>query len=274
MNWRHVSSIKGRLIRLILLACTLAFLSVTAGVVLYESTSFQPRALAQLRQPANILKELLQPALGSDTREDVSRYLKKYCENNTNPLVAAVYDAEGNLFASYPANFADVPNLPAPIGHEFAAGTLVLWEQLEWQNQTLGHLYLREQLPPFYMRISQYSLMLGTLIITLVLISITLLVGVRRYVLKPLASLVKTSEYIAEFNDYKVRSELQQDDELGHLARTFNHMLEVISASDASLRQSEANLANDLKERKLAQTQLNNILQTSIDGFWRADWQG
>jgi len=255
MSWLRASSLERRLIRLILLASTLALLCVMVGVVVYESNSFQPRALAQLRQPADVLKELLEPALDFNAREDVDRYLKTYCENQANPLVAVVYDDEGNLFASYPANLAGAPNSPALPGHKFSAGTLVLWEQLARQDQILGHLYLREQLPPLYARLAQYSLMLGTLLTALIIVGGTLLLGTRRYILRPLAGLVKTTEHIAHYNDFSVRSTLQQDDEVGHLARTFNRMLDVISASDASLRESKVRLAsvNQELETRVAQ---------------------
>jgi PAS domain S-box-containing protein len=254
-RWRS-SSLEGRLIRLILIASTLALMCVMVGVVVYESTSFQPRALAQLRQPAEILKELLQPALDFDAREDVDRYLKKYCESQPNPVIAVVYDAEGRLFASYPPNLTSAPNSPEPPGYKFSAGELVIWRQLERQSVTLGHLYLREQLPPLYIRLAQYSLMLATLLTSLLIVASTLLIGARRDILRPLAGLVKTTERIAQNNDYTVRSELQQDDEVGHLARTFNRMLDVISASDSRLRESEASLASDLKERKRVETKL------------------
>ncbi|MGD9016631.1 MAG: response regulator, partial [Desulfobacterales bacterium] len=80
------------------------------------------------------------------------------------------------------------------------------------------------------------------LLVALALLSGLTLMGLRRFVVKPLEQLNRGAEYIAESGDLSHHIDIRSRDELGGLARSFNQMMEAIRQSESALRASEAAL--------------------------------
>jgi len=233
-------SIRRTLAILIVLASSLAMACVAVGILLYEATSYRPRAAAQLRSQSTILAETLEPALDFADAESAERYLRTYRRAQPDIAVAAVYDSAGRLFASDHAGARTVlPAFPQAAGVAVNANELMLWQPIERHQQVLGTVYLVEHLPPPYARLPQYGIMAGAVFLALSIVAIVLLGGVRRHFINPLSALVEAAGRIARNEDYSVRAPVANDDELGELARSFNQMVEVIGWREAALRESE-----------------------------------
>jgi diguanylate cyclase (GGDEF)-like protein/PAS domain S-box-containing protein len=240
MNKLRATTLQKRLIQLILIASLLSMFSVLVGVVVYESTDFKDRALAQLQVPADILKELLRPALDFNSSEDANRYLKKYSENQQGIQLALVYDGTGEIFASYPpgANLDQAPEVPKSPNHHFSGQDLILWNKIDINNYTLGHIYLHQQLPSLFPRLPQYGLMVGTVLCAILILGITILLGVRRNILAPLRKLTNSIEIT---NDLKLPLPVDWDnqDELGNLIDGYNKMIGRLKKSNDDRAESE-----------------------------------
>jgi len=236
-------SIRQRLLRLILLTSVLAFLCVAGAVAIYEQTTFRPRELNSLKNTSRLLLEVLPATLDFGGSDSAEAYLKTYAEE-TQPgvVLAAVYDAQGNAFASYVKSGAGlkIPVKVEPEGHRFTASELVLWQSVQRGPTHIGHVMLLKALPPFYARLPQYAIMVVAVLFVLVMMGIILLRGARSNFLQPLASLLATTTHVSKHNDYTTRAKIDRGDELGLLATAFNHMLEVIGQRDADLRQANA----------------------------------
>jgi len=237
-------SIRRKLALLVLLASVLALVCVAAAVVVYEATTFRPRAEQQLERHATILGEVLRPSLDFSDPEGAKRYLATYRSVTDQIAVAAVYDAGGRFFAGDRRDDAGpLPESPSQSGATFRANELALWRPIDRNDQVLGYVYLREQLPPLYARLPQYGIMAGAVFLALAVVAGALLGGVERQFLRPLAALVQTAGRIAKSDDYGgIRAPVMRDDELGQLAQSFNQMIEVVGGRESALRESEERL--------------------------------
>lgn len=240
-------SVRWKLIWLILLASGLALLCVVGGVLFYEVTTFRPRAEEQLTTSTGLLQTVLRTTLDFGDPDSAERYLRRYGEE-TQPgiLLAVVYDADGAVLASYqPAGFTGViPQTVEAAGTAFHGGELQLWAAIKQSDGRFGHLFLRQSLPPLAARLPQYGIMVMAVVVALTVVAIALLRGVGRNFLRPLSALVRTTGAVVRQNDYSIRAEVSQADELGRLAEGVNQMLEVIGQRDAALRQAGARIQN------------------------------
>ncbi|MDI1250775.1 MAG: PAS domain S-box protein [Lacunisphaera sp.] len=237
----NTNTLREKLVWLIMAASVSALLVVVAAAVVYEATTFRPRVREQLNQEAFILRQVLLAPLAFDDKDSAANYLKTR-QALPEIAAAAVYDSSGLLFASYRRTNvapAAVPPVAQPGGLEFSQGQVAFWQPLEHGT---GHLYLLRDLPPLYARLAQYAIPLGAVLLALLLVGIMLLRGVHRNFLGPLADLVQTTDRITRNNDYALRARVQQEDELGALARSFNLMLDAVGERDSALRAASAHL--------------------------------
>ena len=80
------------------------------------------------------------------------------------------------------------------------------------------------------------------LLISLALLSALTLAGLQKFVIKPLNKLSDGAELIARTGELDHPIEIRSTDEIGHLAQSFNKMIDTVGRAEASLKQSEAEL--------------------------------
>jgi HAMP domain-containing protein len=104
----------------------------------------------------------------------------------------------------------------------------------------------------------------GLLIAALVAVPISALFGIllARQVAQPVKKLTAASEAIAG-GDFTQRVEIERDDELGRLARSFTRMTERVGQRDAQMRALLANVSHDLKT---PMTSITGYAQSLSDG--------
>ena len=98
-----------------------------------------------------------------------------------------------------------------------------------------------------------------TLCAGLLMLSVLTMLGLQRFVIKPVKKLDKGTDLITRTGRLDHRIEIQSGDELGHLARSFNEMMGTIQKSDAALKSSEKEIKKhrdnleDLVEERTAE---------------------
>ena len=237
MRFIYNLSARAKLIWLLLAAKALALLCVGLAVVVYEATTFRPRAVQQLANQGAILAEVLHTPLRFLDAEIARRYLET-CSSVADITMASLYANDGTLFESYrrPGNKAVPPAKIGTPGARVAATEISLWVPIKADGKIMGHLYLVQALPPLYARVPQYFIMVGAVLLALTIVGAVLLKGLQRGVVGPLSGLVRTADQITRQNDYSIRALVTSGDEIGHLAKAFNQMLEVIGQRDSELR--------------------------------------
>jgi PAS domain-containing protein len=80
------------------------------------------------------------------------------------------------------------------------------------------------------------------LVFALLLLSALTMLGLRRFVVKPLRELNEATDLIKRTSNYHHQIEIQSNDEIGQLTQSFNDMMLSIHAADTALKQSEKEL--------------------------------
>jgi signal transduction histidine kinase/CheY-like chemotaxis protein len=81
-----------------------------------------------------------------------------------------------------------------------------------------------------------------TLCAGLLMLSILTILGLQRFVIKPIKKLGDGTDLITRTGKLDHRIEIQSSDEIGHLGRSFNKMMNTIQESDTALKASEKEL--------------------------------
>jgi signal transduction histidine kinase/CheY-like chemotaxis protein len=88
----------------------------------------------------------------------------------------------------------------------------------------------------------------------LLALSVLTMIGLQRFVIKPLKRLNEGTELISKTGQLDFRIDIQTHDEIGRLAKSFNDMMGTIQTSDAALKDSE-------KELKKHRDHLEDLVQ-------------
>jgi PAS domain S-box-containing protein len=80
------------------------------------------------------------------------------------------------------------------------------------------------------------------LVIALLLLSILTLLGLQKFVIKPLKKLTSGTDHITRTGKLDLQIDIQSNDEIGHLAKSFNNMISTLRTSENALKDSEKEL--------------------------------
>ncbi|MDF1544102.1 MAG: ATP-binding protein [bacterium] len=132
----------------------------------------------------------------------------------------------------------------------------------QYTTETVGHLRLILQLDKVQEAISDS--MITATVITIVVVILTILglawfVGV---ITKPIKSLVEVTDQVSR-GDFSKRAELKQQDEIGHLASTFNRMVDSLEQSRDEIEEYNRNLEQKIIERTLELEEIQQQLVQS-----------
>jgi signal transduction histidine kinase/DNA-binding response OmpR family regulator len=92
------------------------------------------------------------------------------------------------------------------------------------------------------------------LVVGLLMLSVLTMLGVQRFVIKPLKKLDEGADLITRTGELDHRIDIRTGDEIGHLAHSFNGMLNTIQTSEDALKASE-------KELKKHRDHLEDLVQ-------------
>lgn len=161
---------------------------------------------------------------------------------------AAVYDAQGDIFARYDSgeepifNFptnVKIPVEPLPIEKNY----LYLSEPIMDNGVLIGNIVIRASLRELNTLCQNFVLFSALVVFVASMIVLMVAAYLQRIILKPIEQLTSNVQAITQNKDYRVRVQIGNDDEFGSLKRLFNDMLETIESYDRALLQSHHRLA-------------------------------
>lgn len=196
---------------------------------------------------ARITADASSAMLAFNSPEEAKKLLEAF-RSEPDVRIAALYDAQGKLFAEYRALDAVTPTPPSPgvEGMWVQNGRLGVFYPVIADKKHFGMLFLQVDLRDTYAQMGRYGWI--ALLIFTVSLGGAYFIGrvLQKTISAPILSLADTAQSISRDQDYAVRAETGQEGELKILTTAFNQMLDTIQEQQAQLRV-------ELAERKRAQ---------------------
>jgi signal transduction histidine kinase/AmiR/NasT family two-component response regulator len=247
--------IKQKLTAIIMVASTVALLLAAAGFAAYDLATFRGKMVDDLSTLAKIIGDRSAAAL-SFRNQTVARDTLCALVFQKHIAAAALYDADGKLFADYPTNATPVsfPVSPESDGARFGQdrlgrGGLMIYHKIYAGPDFAGTVYLESDLREINQRFERYAGIVLLFTLASWLVTLFLSGRLQRVISRPIFHLAETAKIVSSAKDYSVRAARQGNDELGRLTDDFNEMLGQIQRRDLELQQAHDELEIRVKER-------------------------
>jgi signal transduction histidine kinase len=265
------TSIRRKLITAMMLTSTTVLVLTGAALILYDVASFRQSLARSLTTRAEILAANSTAALAFDNRDDATHVLAAL-RSDPSAVMAVLYDPQGRLFATYPAEAppAVPPAAPSRWGSWFDRSAVVVHQAVVEDGRTLGSLYLVSDLRALAGRLRIFALVVLLAILGSIGVAFALATWLQRGIAEPVRTLAATARRVSESKDFGVRASVVSDDEMGLLTGAFNAMLSEIQQRDIALRSSESRLRQlngDLERRVQTRTAELEASNRELEAF-------
>jgi signal transduction histidine kinase/HAMP domain-containing protein/ActR/RegA family two-component response regulator len=251
-----------RKLMIMLLVTSGAVLALTCGAFIgYQYEGYRAAARNTLQTLGEVIASNSTAAVAFENASDETDVLAAL---HAEPRIraAAVYGADGRLFARYPANapLSAVLAHPRREGLRFDRGMLLDYQPIrQGGNARLGTLYLRWDLGALRRAISLYAQVAAGMTALALLLAYLLGRSLQRQISRPVQTLGRAARAVSEKHDYTVRAPKFGNDELGALTDTFNQMLDQITADIAERQEAGARL-----QRQASRLHLLNRITAAV----------
>jgi signal transduction histidine kinase/uncharacterized membrane protein affecting hemolysin expression len=243
-------SIKRKLTAIIMIACSVALLLVSAGFVGYELLTQRQTMRNDLSTLAEIIGSESTAALSYRDKDAATEYLAALSAKK-HIVAAALYDHDGRLLASYPTNSATIkfPGAPEQNALRFENDSLILYKPVYSSGGFEGTIYMRSDLGEIRERFLRYAQMIVLLMLASLGVTLVLSALLQRVISRPIFHLAETAKAVSAEKNYSMRASKHGNDEMGQFIDRFNEMLGQIQRRDTELQQAHDKLEVRVEER-------------------------
>jgi diguanylate cyclase (GGDEF)-like protein/PAS domain S-box-containing protein len=215
---------------------------------------------------------------------------------NPDLVYVMLIDGSGQVFASFndliarDANYARVPMTPLASAHRVLQGgrdvrpaalpvvggftpdgtIYQAMAPVQWHGRTIGRLYAGLSLAEANADAANSRTAIALTTLIAFLIGTIAVIALSTVITGPLQRIVETSEEIAA-GDFSKRAAVTSQDEVGHLARAFNRMVERIEEWNRTL---ETRVVERTRELVASEEQYRLLFQRNLAGVYRAAEDG
>lgn len=217
---------------------------------------------------ARLAADSVEAQLAFGYRAEAERTLARL-ERLPDVEAAAVYDADGALFAAYAPSAAPPDRLAAPAAESsgVVAGAVEVLTPVGREGSRYGTLYLRSSLAPLRRRLREHVAWAVLIAAVVGLMAAALAWALAAAISAPILSLATLARRISREGDYSPRIGRGGADEVGTLAASFDAMLEAVSSRDAALRELAGSLEGRVRERTAELERANERLAESEERY-------
>jgi signal transduction histidine kinase len=252
-----------------LIALSSFFSLALAGVAIIVSDQFwYKRAITNnVKTQAEMLAAISGAALVFNDPQAASEYLGTL-RARVGTTCAALYAADGTVFAAYQRSGApacETP-LPEPDGHRMDGGDLLVFQGIEQGGERVGTVFMRQHLNLRERALNATGIVVAVLAGSLLL---GLLVSARlqRAITQPLFEIAQAAHRVTQRRDYSLRAVKLGNDEVGLVTDAFNQMLAQTERSAADLQRANGQLQQEIGEHRRAREEvlaLNATLEQRV----------
>jgi signal transduction histidine kinase/DNA-binding response OmpR family regulator len=263
---RH--SISRKLVLGVLLTTLTALLVACASMLVLDIRNYQTGWADDLHAQADILAQVTKPALEFN---DVKVAQENLLQLRARPLIvnAAIYRADGSVFASYGKTAQDLQRLPKRMprtGNMIDGGQIAVATTMLRNGDLIGTVYVQAEYP-LMAQVQRYLSILGAVLLGSLLIAMLMSRWLQAAIIQPVLALTAGVEQVIRRRDFSMRVAKTTEDEVGVLVDAFNGMLGEVGARARDLEQSHARMQHEVTirvEAEEAVRQLNNSLEERI----------
>lgn len=238
---RRDTPIRRQLITIVLLTSGIVLALTCTFFLVFDYLTFRRNAVTNLQTLGELIATNSTAALAFSNPDDAQEILSAL-QAERQVVAAALYDAEGRLFAAYPVDEAteSFPTAVGQDGYRFQGRNLAGFQPvIEGGTRRLGSLYISSDMAAMYARFRSYGIVVALVIATSLLLAYLISRRLQQQISQPILALAKTARAVSEHRDYSVQVERAAGEELGLLTDAFNHMLQEIQTQNRALVDSE-----------------------------------
>ncbi len=256
MPFLRATSIKRKLMLLVMLSTTIALLAAAAQFVLNDLRDYHQRIVSDLRILTRIIGENCTSPLEFGYSREAERTLAALAAK-PHVLSATVYSADGKFFAGYTrrGRTVAVPDRAPATGPErFTRNAVSLAQAIVHNQEQVGTISVDYEMSEVWHRVAQDCFTVAAMLVISGLIAFFVCARLQRFISGPILDLARVANVISEKHDYSVRAPKRTQDEIGFLIDCFNSMLGRIETHERTLREVNEQLARS-EQRALAATE-------------------
>jgi len=230
-------SITRKLMTVILVTSGTVLTLACGTLLVYELVTFRQSMVQSLSTLARAIAANSTAALAFQNVDDATQVLSALAAD-PHVVGAALYDGKGAMLASYvnpTAERVPLPSKPDVDGYRFGGSSLALYEPVIVENRRLGTLYLQSDLVAMFERFTLYIGMVLGVIAAAGVVAFVLATRLQRHITQPVLALARTAQAVSEQQNYALRAERFDDDEMGQLTDAFNVMLAKVQQVNITL---------------------------------------
>jgi signal transduction histidine kinase/ActR/RegA family two-component response regulator len=239
--------------RVVLVTTGLAIAVAGLAMLTYDLMVYRASWAADLSTEAAILARSTAPALEFDDHDLAERNLVAL-QARSGVLAAALYTANGDLYAAYVRGNFDLPkHLRSGEFLRVSGDRVDLAQPIRRDGETLGFIYLRAEYN-IWGRVGAYLSIFVLVTLPSMALAFLLASRLQRGITEPLDSVAEAAREIATQRNYAVRARKTWNDEIGVVVDAFNNMLEEVETRSHELREADrrkdeflATLAHELR---------------------------
>jgi signal transduction histidine kinase/CheY-like chemotaxis protein len=247
-----------RKLMFVVLATTFAALSVAASaLIVYDLATYRDSSIADVRTQADIVARASAPALAFDDPKAAAGNLA-LLQARPQIVAAALYDAKGRLFASYPPDLdsgAALPTAPRDETSRIDGDVLSVFHPIVEKGERVGTVYVRARYQ-LAARLIDYLGIIGVAMIASLLVAWLVSSWLQSTITDPILAVTRASREVMARRDFSQRVTKTSDDEVGYLVDTFNAMLAEVGRRSQALEASNRELSHEMGERRAAEEAL------------------
>ena len=252
-------SLRRKLLGVVMLVTLVALLVSICTIIAYDLRAYHQSLIGDMSTQAELLGHMSSPALSFDDQRLAKENLSLL---RLRPKVdaGAIYNARGQLFATYVAPTKDValPRTAGAEGVEFADGKMSMFRTIRDNGEVLGTVYLRSDYE-LLSRAGDYLLIAIIASLLAMGIAYLLMRRLNHVVTQPVLAIADVAREVVATGDYSRRAERLSDDEVAELADTFNKMLSEIETRTRELENSNREIAREAEQRNQAQKEIMRL---------------
>ena len=251
------ASLQRKLLAVVLLTTLVAVVVALGAMIAYDLRAYHRGWVDDLTAQAELLGRTTTPALEFDDAR-VARENLGLLRLQPKIRAAAVYAANGQVFAAYDAELASrvFPNPPAQDSVRIEDGDLLVFKHIVDQGRIVGTVHLRARYE-LYDRVLSYGGIALVVAIAAMLVALLVSAWLQRIVTRPILAIADVARDVVARGDYARRARKISADEVGSLADAFNNMLSEIERRTQEVLRLNQELEQRV-QRRTAELQSSN----------------